>query len=445
MRADNYFRRSLRGYFTAAKDPNIRHGGSGIIVSLKRILYGRNLTLPDVSHAESLILNQYKHISYSELLESTYLLSRITREFGGIIQPRVAEILLERCERGLEELSRQDLIRLVQICSIMINRNKLADGDVASSTLVPLRSRLVQQCLSSLQDRYEDMSAASVSLLISSLARMYEPELNDSFHDLGVEVARRLNLCSGSDISRPASLLVLSDVDKLMSYTCLAFAQAELRTPKEFNDSCLRFVNNCKDHIPYSGLCQFISAFPRCIPPSSMSHPTLQDVLRYMERIAISADTRADLTLMDMIRLIHGASLLSEDAHKRLVNLLLSETIQRPSREFTIHVLRDLAILLGNSKGVDDAVAQRFNAELILHAREIPSQYIMQILESLMANRLLTCRVLESYLNKVVLPNMRRIAKHDLLTISRMTFPVSKKLQSKIAGSCQFHIQKKGS
>ncbi len=385
-----------------------------MVSQLKGILYSRKTESTSLRKVESHILREYKESDFSQLLETAYLIARITREKGGILDSDCGLALLGRLNDLSYRASRQDTIRLIQVCSTLGNRNKAQAGDGTTQEIIVLRDALIDRSFASLSGRLEDLPSASLSLLISSLARQYKPLFEKFFHEVADEVSRRAEQgATSSAFTHPSSILRLGDLERLVSYVYLAFAQASVETPSSLNDSCLNFLTCHTDKIQYAHICQFIEAFRSCTRDASRNDRFLL-LIDYMRKAVSSHESRENLQLMDFVRLVKGFP--SEDLFR---DALIQEAKKRDREEFTIHALRDMAGILSKMEKIDR------NFELIFFnnlTRELPPKYLVDILCTLDAAPMVRRDLIAKFVKNLVRPNLQRISQDDRKRLEKTSF-----------------------
>ena len=311
-------------------------------------------------------------------------------------------------------MSRQDTIRLIQVCSTLGNRNKAQAGDGTTQEIIALRDALIERSLASLSGRIEDLPSASLSLLISSLARQYKPSFEKFFHELAEEVSKRADQAStSSDFSHPSSILRLDDLERLVSYVYLAFAQASVETPTNLNDSCLKFMTCHTDKIQYAHICQFIEAFPACARDAYKNDQFLA-LMDYMRKTVSSVESRGNLQLIDFVRLVKGFP--SENLFR---DFLIKEGMKRDRKEFTIHAIRDISGILSKMEKIDRDFELIFFKNL---TRELPPKYLVDILCNLDSAPSVRGDLIEKFVKDLVRPNFKRISQEDRKRLGKTSF-----------------------
>jgi hypothetical protein len=408
MRSINFFRASVRKYFSSSKDPNIQQDGSSLIGQLKRLVYSKSRSQSETERILGLVTSYRAQLSFNECIEAVYLLSRLTREQGGALSaPEVNKILI-KIQEQMGDASRTDLIRLIQVCSLVLNRNKASAGDSASQKVQTLVDEIVDYSISKIKGRLCDIPTSSLTQVISSLARQYRPSVDGLIQEIGMETAKRIRKCV--DPKGEYSIVrfpLRSDLHRATPYSLLAYGQIGIECPPELVEASLDLFQNSKDEIPYNFLTLYVYALSLGKSSPISEDPRFNGLLDYMTEVSSCNQKRMDLTLHDVCRLCLGSR--GTIQFDKFVACLGEMIVTRSSDEFTVHVLKDLGSLIKDLPESNKRGIARIFKELDRVSYQLPAPYAVDILENLVSSQKRISSYFPRFISRQITKNLKRM------------------------------------
>jgi hypothetical protein len=294
------------------------------------------------------------------LVDTVYFLTKVSRKAGHITDPRLTVSLFGRLWRSLDYFDRQDLIKTLQVCSLSINRNKIESGCDVSSELGLKRDEIVGTIIQRLSSRTEDLPTNSISVALSSLARMYNPSMKALMDEMSLVIARRISKLLGRPVDSASAYMQRSDLHRAIPFILLGYHQNMLTAPSDLVDASIPLYTKYTSEVPYKHLSQYMlmtKAENRIDPLRSYA----------LDRIQAAPE---DMTVMDVCRF---AQAISPDSMQ-----IIFDTIARKNnpRDWDIHSLVELSRILreGSKK-----LWNKYMKKLIDLKYSIPPNYLLEI------------------------------------------------------------------
>jgi hypothetical protein len=410
-----FFRFRVRNYFTSATDPNIRFDGNVKIARMKPKLYhaAKTYPIPDLqASAKASKEPKNSGSSIQVCLEELYLSAKISRLEGGIKDAQGSIESIRRISDNIEDLTRREMIRCLQVCSLLVNRNKLAVRQIEVVELEDVRKDLVQSCIRRLSGRLSDIPTSILSTMTSSIARQFETSFQGIMDEINSEILLRIRSSLSRDPSSLSGFRTSADLSRMVPYLLLAHSEIGKECPPSLVDASLDFFNVKLADIPYEALSLYVFALPNCssLAPSETRLENLLDIL--LEKAQNDA-TKDDISLTDICRLCLGARKAMSRRAVRGYEILAKGMQERPSSEFTIHVMKDISGLLDETALSSREVRRVYFRELDRLRREIPPGYIANIFENLFRLKTLRKTDLLRFSKRFVAPNLRRMGEKN--------------------------------
>lgn len=339
-----------------------------MVSELKRALFAGTGDQNQLFKCTNLFRRDLKSLDTSELLDATYYLTRITRGRGGIVDPELGYAIIGRLMAAIPLLSRQECIRLVQVCSLLVSRNKVDQPHVKS--LLQKRDKVVVECLRRISGKLEDLPVSMLSVLISAVARQHCASIDPFIADFSDCVSVRIEACLADSHEPPKNASTRLDLERLVPFVFLAFEQMDIVPSSRLSEASLNLYSRFASEIPFSHMSQLVLAFPK---EAFESDPRWDSITSYC-REAVEKSP-ADFTLIDLCRLVNG---LRSD---KIANILYATAPNRPSKEWSIHALKESSLVFQKFK-MQNKFGHRFLREMKMKASEIPSSYLIAILRN---------------------------------------------------------------
>ena len=324
-----------RTYFSASKDPNIRNGGNNVIHRMKSLIYRTDKRGSVSGRLARLVEDELPRMSLNEVVESAYLLARLTRQDGGILAPGLSVTILQRLANNLDALDRPALTQVLQLCSLAVSRNRVNAGEQQSVDLLGLRRQTVQRIMDGLTRRFSDIPTPGLSVIVSALSRQYEPWMDSFFLLVCDNVSSRIRICLSRDASSTSNFLRRSDLLRIVPYLHLVFQQNQLAAPPgEFVAASLSLYSGFAHEATFEHFALFVRVLGKPGAASISCSEEIRLILDYMQTIPVE-----DLTVLDACRLVEGAWNLAGGCSKDFLSYLP----RRPKAEWTMHALEQFA------------------------------------------------------------------------------------------------------
>lgn len=401
-----------RFYFSATKDVNIRHDQSKLISDLKTVIFNTRHATHSLESIEKSFLNRVKRAEGSELLVSAQALSRLRRESGGIVDPRLSFPILQRLDELVDTFDRTDVIQLIQFMSLSVNRRKVLLGDSSAATIDAMCENIVSKCCQRLHRKLEDLPISSLSVLVSSLSRRRTVVTDGFFQEVSLTVMSHMDLCV-SRKETPASAIIREDLQRALPYIWIAFKQIQFEPEPSFTDSSLKLFSLFLDKVPFTYLTLFVEGLAGNPNKDILVDSRFRNILDYCEEsLSASPD---DFLIADTCRLFNS-QLGIRSLDMRIMTLLEGSATTRSSAEWTVHVLVEVAEILSRSNLSEcRQLCNRFESEFRKQSAAIPPTYSSQIFRSLLASDLNpeVKELAKSLVNK----HMKRLTPTELFPI----------------------------
>ena len=414
MRQFFNFRPCVRLYHTSASDPNIKVAESGVIAQLKEALYRRKQCTPDLCRFEQILEHNRSKMTLGETVEAGYLLSRLTRQKGGIIDSCITRRLLDQIMRSASSLSRSEALRCIQLCSLLVNRNKVTSGSHKHSSVVNVRDEVVEACIEHIRGKLDDLPPTSLSILASALARQYRNSFDGLFKEISDEVAHRIDPLLSHRIDSVTHLRIRLDLYRSVPYLLLALSQTGQNGSPRLCEKALELFTLHRLEIPYEFISLFLYAFPR-----SQDNSKLEGLFEYVSALPVG-----DLSLTDHCIICLGARRLSSNLFRLVSREFKCDLLNRKTSEFNIHVLRDLSAILCDPEFSRKNIRSRYFVEINKKSSELPAGYIVDIFDNILKWKDVPLNSVDRFVDRLVIPSLRRMGENDI----RRTLTLSEKI-----------------
>lgn len=401
-----------RFYFSATKDVNIRYDQSKLISDLKTAIFSSRHATQTLESIEKRFLNRTQKAHSSELLVSAQSLSRLRRQRGGIVDPRLSLPILKRLDELVDTFDRTDVIQLIQLMSLSVNRRKVLLGDCSAASIDAMCENIVSKCCQRLHRKLEDLPISSLSVLVSSVSRRRSVVTEGFFREVSLAVTSHIDLC----ITRketPASAIIREDLQRALPYIWIAFKQIQYEPEPHFSDSSLKLFSLFLEKVPFTYLTLFVEGLAGNPNKEILIDFRFRNILDYCEEsLSASPD---DFLIADMCRLF-SSQLGIRSLDMSIMTLLEGSVSTRSSSEWTVHVLVEIAEILSRSNLSEcRQLCIRFESEFRKQSATIPPSYSSQIFRYLLASDL-NAEVKE-FAKSLVMKHMKRLTPTELIPI----------------------------
>jgi hypothetical protein len=374
-----------RAYYSLPKDPNIRARQPDIVGQLKKMAFSPNGRI-DSAKLEATFRESFHILDSNSLLDVAYYLSRILRRSGFAMDPDLFKLILSRVRETIPDLSRTELIRVIQTSSFAISKRKL-NADVEKYVELGLaRDSVVLESVRELSSRIEDLATSSLGVTFSSLCRVYQPELSGFLQEVtGVIRSRILLNLSSPDPLGPSATLARGELLKAVPYMYIGYSQIGQLPPSDFTVSAISLSDRYVEEVPFAHLSQFIYGI------GASGYRTFDDgisaILKYT-CACISSDLVDNFTVMDLARIGTGMGMImAETPSDRFpcalptVACVFDIVSSRPSKEWDMHALLELSRLVSYTvlSFPEPSFLSKFESELRKQSSSIPPQYAAEI------------------------------------------------------------------
>jgi len=316
---------------------------------------------------EGSIPTDLNRLSNKSLSEAVYYLTKMNRKAGFVSDPNTTQSVLSRIAKAIPQMDREDLIRILQVCSLSINRNKLDSGCNSTMKLAGLRDRVVQDIIVVLEARCVDIPTTSISVAFSSCARMYKPSVKPLMDELTRIITARVrkNLKSPEG---PLTYMHRSDLHRTIPFIFLGYHQNSLPFPSELVDESVPLFLNFTNEIPYKHLSQYMMLMG--------SDDRLKPIRDYfLDRMANAPE---DMTVMDLCRFT--CNHIPPDIWWSAIST------KRDLEDWDIHSLLELSrILRSSSTGIPKILEDHYRKASWNLRFLIPQKYFEEIFRNISA------------------------------------------------------------
>jgi hypothetical protein len=292
-------------------------------------------------------------------------MTKLNRKAGYIADPRMSTELLERLQKSVDHFERDDLIKILQVCSLSINRNKIESGCTLSSELVTIRDRLVGSIIDRIQSRIEDIPTTSISVAMSSVARMYNPSMKPFMDEMSQILAERVSRTLSLPPESAKAYIQRSDLHRAIPFVFLAYNQNSVEFPTRLVDVSIPLFVEFRIEIPYKHLSQYMLMMRR-----DEGMGLLADYA--IERIQAAPD---DMTVMDLCRFAQ-----SVDRVPMIIDIIARKN---NPRDWDIHGLLELSRILKCSDTINKKIWNKYSRKIFDLKNSIPPDYLAEIYRNL--------------------------------------------------------------
>jgi hypothetical protein len=311
--------------------------------------------------------------SGDDLIDISYIATKLHRRMGYIIGAKEALQILKRFEYRIDRFSRKDCVKLLQICSLSINRSMDSSQGELSRELIRLRCSIVTEIIKKLESRCEHFSTNEIGVVISALSRMFEHHMTSFIFTLcDILKARTVHIIETPDVNTPSIFLSRSELHRVIPFALLGLQQNGLPLPESFVRASIElFSIPYLSEVPYQHLSLYVFVV------SGSRFPESRSIIEYaLDRIADSAD---DMTVLDVARIGSGAITFDKSLATRVAKHV-NFAIPRKKAESDIHgVLALVRCVSECEKPIPRRLAHKM-AEIIHKVRRsLPKDYLMEI------------------------------------------------------------------
>ena len=357
-------------------------------------------------------MNRAHKADSSDLLVSAQAISRLRRERGGIVDPRLSFPILQRLDELVDTFDRTDVIQLIQFMSLSVNRRKVLVGDSSAVAIQGMCDNIISKCCQRLHRKLEDLPISSLSGLVSSVSRRRTVVTDGFFREVSFTVTSHIDRCVFTKES-PASAIIREDLQRALPYIWIAFKQIQFEPEPRFIDSSLKLFSLFLDKVPFTYLTLFVEGLAGNPNKDILTDSRFRNILDYCEE-SLSASPE-DFLIADMCRLFNS-QLGIRSLDMSIMTLLEGSASTRSSSEWTVHVLVEVTEILSRSNLSEcRELCNRFEIEYRKQSAAIPPTYSSQIFRSLLTSDLNADvkELAKSLVNK----HMKRLIPTELLPI----------------------------
>lgn len=237
------FRSCLRRFHRqASQDPNIRSRESVVGSRLKRETYAGSGSECSVRKLEQEFLNKLPKMTQDELIDSAYNLTKLSRSRGHSLRADLINQLFLRLFAPKETLSRHDLVRVIQVCASALPNGR--EYSEKMHRLIERRNDFVTKSITTISGRHRDIPIPSLGVLMSALARIYDPSMRTFFEAVAADVSDRIADNMTEVHLSPSRMVDRGDLLRMIPFFILAFNQAQVPVPSGLLESSISFTRS---------------------------------------------------------------------------------------------------------------------------------------------------------------------------------------------------------
>lgn len=400
---------SIRFYFASARDLNIRHTSNRLISDLKRVIYDPSFNSGSKGDLENRVLQCLGKAEPSEILAAAASISRINRRGGGIMDARVSVPILERLCRTVQVFDRGDLIQLIQICSLSVNRRKVLLQDSGAASVERITCKLIRLCCIELNGRLEDLPVSSLSVLVSALSRRFIAGVEGCFEDAVLTVSKHIEACLNRP-DTPASAIIREDLQRVVPFVLLACGQNHVQARMELLESSLALFSKYLNEASFTSLSMLIEGISGSPDSLFCEDSRFKRVLSHCGNcIEISPE---DFTIADMCRMLVKVK-REESFMNTVLRHLEYAAASRSTSEWSLHVIVEVAEILSITSPTSTThLRDRFGREFACKAPDLPPMYACRIFCALLKSSVDESIKVRS--TSLVIENMKKLTPDSL-------------------------------
>lgn len=365
----------------------MKRTSSELLSFLKHEAFASRRSIADVSKIEPRLMELIPDLPQSSLLDAAYYCTRILRRVGFILNPRVFQAILSRIQESVCEMDRNDLIRLIQVCSFAVSKRKILTETPEYMELKGTRDRITVDAIRVLSRRVVDLPTSSLGVMFSSLCRVFLPDFMAEFiHEVTGVITDRIQFSLHCPCPQGASAtLARGELLKCIPYMLIGYSQIGVTPPKDFQDSAVCLFSEYVEEVAYSHLSQFVYGMGACGIHCGDSQ-RLVDVLKYSwDKIVCDAE---NFTLMDLARTCTGMSMVifSDSVDVECVRVrdntvreVLRLAVDRPTKQWDMHAVLELSRLGKTNNCFPSPFLAKFEQEIRKLGSVLPVQYAVEI------------------------------------------------------------------
>ena len=318
-------------------------------------------------------------VTIAESIDAAYFATQNHRRNGRIIEPNSILSQLDSQTESVSRLSRSDLIKLLHVCSLSVNRKKADAGDPGTLKVLEVRRILVGRILDRLSGRCDHLPTSEVGSIMSALSRMYDSTMDEFMFSLCDILASRCNMVlRATDPHSPSVWLARSELQRAIPFCLFALSQNRLDVPKTVLDMSVEiFSLPYIKEVPYMHLSIYLWVV------SPLSGDSFQAILEYA--VARLGDSSDDMTVLDMVRTGYGIVKQDSLATSRINTLIQDKIVcKNLPYEWDMHGLIELVRFLRNcNEPVSYECSQKISNVVGRLRKILPKEYLAEIVAGL--------------------------------------------------------------
>lgn len=388
------FRFCLRRFHRqASQDPNIRSRESVVGSRLKRETYAGSGSEGSVRKLEQEFRNKLPEMTQDELIDSAYNLTKLSRRRGQSLRADLINQLFHRLFASEDTLSRHDLIRVIQVCAAALPKGREYSEEMRP--LIERRDEFVTKSVTMISGRHRDIPIPSLGVLMSALARIYDPSIRTFFEAVAADVSDRIADNMTEVHQSPSRGVDRGDLLRMVPYFVRVFNQAQVPVPSGLLENSISLYTKFMEEAPFSHLSEFINEASRS------GGSELVPVIEYAGK-ALRTELVENFTVIDIARTVAGMTRVDMQTAEAIMPYISDIVNARPHSEWTTHAIVEWSKLPASIWSTN--LRKRLFDEMKGRQSELPPTYVGELFLNL------TCigdPDLTEFLSQMVLMNLR--------------------------------------